>query len=162
MSLYNHFLQQASQKYSDRGNRARMINELSSAHFANLNRELDQTRKDNQEAVAAARSTALAQMAERNAQLRRQADTRLSAPPRAPNIVPTFNPLEQTVDVNTDAELSGNNAATQSYFITPKSAQSQFSITTPFGGGITGRNRPSTGRLTSESDTLGSKQKDEL
>lgn len=108
------------------------------------------------------RKTALQQLMEERQRLRQQAEQALSKPPQAPIAVPSFNPIDAVTNVDTNAALAGNNAATQQFYTMPESTASRFSVGAPIGGGIGGRTKRSTRRIVGETDTLGSKRKDEL
>lgn len=100
---------------------------------------------------------------EQRRRLAEQANARLKQPARAPNIVPTLSPLQEITGVQLNDDMAGTNTATNSFFIAPESVASNYNVAgSPLGGGIGGRQRASSTDLTSRSDTLGAKRKDEL
>lgn len=124
---------------------------------------LDAFEANTPDIIAAQRDTALAaQIAERSRiaeQAKRVQEQPIGAPTRTPNLAP----LQNITGVSLNPALTGGNAATQSFFITPESSQSQFVVGAPVGGGNIGvRQKPSTGNVTPTSDPLGTYTKDQF
>lgn len=129
---------------------------------AQQSKSITQQKQQQAATVDATRKTALQQLNERNALLRQQANRELSKPPAPAIPVPSFDAIESVGSVGANADLAGANAARSTFFVSPDSAQSRYTITPPIGGGIGNRTKQSTDRLVGATDTLGTQRKDEF
>lgn len=124
---------------------------------------LDTQQRNNADRLEAERTTALQQLLEQNAQMKMQAEQQLKSPLAAPIPVAQMEALAPVTRVNTDPSLQGFNSATQQFYVSPDSIQSQFNVGAPVGGGGIGqRQKTSTSEITSRPDALGTRSKDEL
>jgi hypothetical protein len=119
-------------------------------------RQFDQQLKANKDA-------ALGAFEAQRQGLQAAAKQSMASPVSAPNMVGSMAPLEAVTGVSLDAAMAGRNAASQAFYLNPQSTQSQFAVGAPVGGGGIGqRTSASTPGITSRSDTLGNKRKDQF
>lgn len=124
---------------------------------------LAQQKQTNTQRAADAHNNAINAAQAQRDQLAEQAKATLSSPANAPITVPTLAPVAPLGDVGLDASQAGANAATSQFYVAPESSASQFTLGAPIGGGNIGqRTRQSSRDITSETDNLGAKRKDEL
>lgn len=142
---------------------AKRINKLYSQHSSGYGQALADRRSQGAADIDAARQTALQQqMAARNTAAD-QANQLLATPVGAPQSVPNLAPLQEITGVALNPTLSGGNAAETPFFLNPDSTASRFSVGAPVGGGGIGpRQRASTDKLVSETETFGGGKKDQL
>lgn len=130
---------------------------------SNLYDELRRQKEEQSRQAADIHRNALNQAQAQRDQLAAQAQATLSSPANAPITVPTLAPVAPISNVGPNARLAGANAATSQFYVAPESSASQFTIGAPIGGGNIGqRTRQSSRDITSETDNLGAKRKDEL
>lgn len=147
----------------DKNAAVQKINQLRDAHFDQKRQELKDYKQSERSRITDAQKAAEAQQQGLLEQMREQASTLMAQPARAPNIIPELAPLQEVTGVALNNDLAGQNAATSQFFVTPDSVASNYTVASnPAGGGIGGRQRASSDALTSTTDTLGSKRKDEL
>ena len=125
--------------------------------------ELDTFIENTPDFIAQQRDTALQQQIAQRNLMAEQAQRVRSQPVGAPNVVPDMAPLQDITGVSLNPALTGGNAATQSFYLSPESTQSQFAVGAPVGGGGIGqRQKGTTDAITSRTDSLGARRKDEL
>lgn len=126
---------------------------------------MDASVASTQDRLAAEKASALDAFRKQQEQLSESANRTMQEPVSgAFDIdVNALKPLQEITGVALNNTLTGGNAATDSFYVTPENTQSQFTVGAPVGGGMIGtRQRASTDDITSKPDRLGNRRKDQF